>query len=85
MEKSVLMSVVFPRPDSPYRKHIRISGQQNVEAIIVPTTIIVKWAPRFATILCLYITIKSKLLTSGFRGQREGKDVYVLAAYTIRT
>lgn len=51
MEKRVLIKVVLPKPDSPDEKVIG----PHIESLesYLPTTIMVKWAPRFATILCL--------------------------------
>jgi len=51
VENKVLMSVVFPRPDSP-TKGVH-SGPHRLKKNHIPTTMMVKWAPRFATILCL--------------------------------
>jgi hypothetical protein len=51
VEKSVLMKVVFPRPDSPATCSSQIESPLMWMA---SHTIMVKAAPRFATILCLY-------------------------------
>ena len=50
VEKSVLMKVVFPRPDSPAT--CPVSGA-TVTRYRHLRTMMVKLAPRFATILCL--------------------------------
>jgi hypothetical protein len=62
VEKSVLMKVVFPRPDSP----ATCDGQTNgIKTRTGKHTIMVKAAPRFATILCLCYVRLSACVSSG--------------------
>lgn len=51
VENRVLMNVVFPNPDSPATYGCQ--SHPYARAVAIALTIIVKAAPRLATILCL--------------------------------
>lgn len=54
VENKVLMKVVFPNPDSPATYHAIRLLVMSYNADKMLHTIMVKAAPRFATILCLH-------------------------------
>lgn len=57
VEKRVLMKVVFPNPDSPatYLYYQQICFTRSCQSFLGYRTMIVKAAPRLATILCRWL------------------------------